>query len=86
MRSRRNDDSQIEEKINYSSVGVQVDPESAFFTAEEIAQCESDEIIPWDSPSLQAPLCSWSMFPSEPSSELKVLVDIFSNDNHGNAM
>lgn len=66
-------------ELQYATVAVQVDPDGALLTEEEIAQCERDEIVPWDAPSLQAPLCSWGALPPEPSPELRMLVEIFSN-------
>ena len=65
------------EEITYKSVETQADTQDQNFTATELAQCEQDEKVPWDSPSMQAPLCSWSSFPLEPSQTLKLLVDFF---------
>lgn len=69
------------EETTYQTIGTQADTQSYSFTAAELAQCETDEKVPWDSPQLQPPLCSWSSFPLEPSQNLKLLVDFFTPPN-----
>ena len=68
-------------EISYRSTATQVESEGKNFTADELPQCEQDEVVPWESPSMQAPLCSWSSFPIEPSQNLKLLVDFFTPPN-----
>ena len=65
-------------KRRFESVEVQVEP---FGNGQDsaLANMEQDEIVSWDSPSLQPQICSWSSFPLEPSHGLKILVDFFAN-------
>ena len=46
--------------------------------------CEKDEIIPWDSPELRRPICSWSTFPNKVSPQLEALVNLFDSNNGQN--
>ena len=63
-------------KKTFESVAIQVDaPGSGQGT--DLPGSEEDEIVPWDAPSLERPICSWSSFPLAPSTNLKMLVDFF---------
>lgn len=66
----------VKPKKTFETVGVQVDTPGSD-RGVEIPGRETDDIVPWDSPSLQQPICSWSTFPLEPSSNLKSIVDFF---------
>jgi hypothetical protein len=68
--------------VTYSNKEVQVNAQGQFFAAADLAHCEDDEKIPWDSPSLMPPLCSWSSFPLEPSPGLRQLVEFFTLSPH----
>lgn len=70
---------EVKDKTEYKAVEVQVDTTDQFNRGIELTKCEEDETIPWDAPSLQPPICSWSSFPLEPSAQLKDLVDFFSH-------
>jgi hypothetical protein len=74
MRSTRADSF----NVSYETKEVQVDPLGQNMTFAELSHADRDEVVPWGSPSLVAPLCSWSAFPLEPSAGLKQLVEFFS--------
>ena len=73
-----NYDDLIDPAPESKSIGVQVQDLDQGLSNEIISAMNKDKIIPWDDPQLQKPLCSWSGYPSEPSPQLKLLVDIFS--------
>jgi hypothetical protein len=70
------------EDVKYIDKEVQVSGQGQFLEAATLLRSEQDEIVPWDSPSLMPPLCSWSSFPLEPSPGLKLLVDFFTPQSH----
>jgi hypothetical protein len=74
---RRGKDDFSHQEVAYADKEVQVDDSGEYFAAADLPHSEQDRIIPWDSPSLMPPMCSWSSFPPEPSPALKQLVEFF---------
>ena len=67
-----------EDLTETKSIGIQVQDLGQTLSNEITSEMSKDKIIPWDDPSLQLPLCSWTSYPLEPSPHLKKLIDIFS--------
>jgi len=66
-------------KPPYKSVGVSSNLFGQYFLQQDLSNSENDKIIPWDDPLLQRPILSWPPYPSEPSPQLKNLVQLFSS-------
>lgn len=77
MLSRLSRNLDVKGKVEYKTAEVQVKTADQVIGGIELTNCEDDETVPWDAPSLQPPICSWSSFPLEPSPQLKALVDFF---------
>ncbi|EAY22838.1 hypothetical protein TVAG_075850 [Trichomonas vaginalis G3] len=63
-----------------TEVGVQAILSEDSGSSSMIRNSEKDPIIPWNSPDLARPICSWSTFPTKPSPQLEALVNLFDSE------
>ena len=63
-----------------TEIGVQAQVSEDVVSQLNIRNCERDKIIPWDSPELRRPICSWSTFPNKVSPQLEALVNLFDSN------
>ena len=59
-----------------TEIGVQAQISEDVISQLNIKNCEKDKVIPWDSPELRRPICSWSTYPSNPSPQLNTLCNL----------